>query len=50
MAQLTLTLKLPFFRLNQVKAQELDRLTTVNTAVANELLSVDKKERKKINE
>lgn len=48
MAQLTLTLKLPFFRLNQVKAQELDRLTTVNTAVANELLSVDKKERKKI--
>ncbi len=48
MAELTLTLKLPFYRLNQVKALEFERLTTVNTAVANDLLAVDKKERKKL--
>jgi putative transposase len=48
MAELTLTLKLPFYRLNQVKALEFERLTAVNTQVANDLLSVDKKERKKL--
>lgn len=37
MAEQTLTLKLPFYRLNQVKAQEFERLTTVNTSVANVL-------------
>lgn len=48
MAELTLTLKLPFYRLNQVKALEFERLTTINTAVANNLLQVDKKERRKL--
>ena len=48
MANLRLTLKLPFYRLNQVKATEFDRLTTINTVVANDLLRVDKKERKKL--
>ncbi|NJL68399.1 MAG: hypothetical protein HC849_13895 [Oscillatoriales cyanobacterium RU_3_3] len=45
MAELTLTLKLPFYRLNQAKVLEFERLTAVNTQVANELLTVDKKER-----
>lgn len=48
MAELTLTLKLPFYRLNQVKALEFERLTAVNTQVANDLLAVDNKERKKL--
>ncbi|MEW6494452.1 MAG: RNA-guided endonuclease TnpB family protein, partial [Cyanobacteriota bacterium] len=48
MANLTLTLKLPFYRLNQVKALEFERLTTINTSVANDLLNVDKKKRKKL--
>ncbi|MEG4278962.1 transposase [Microcoleus sp. MON1_C1] len=48
MAQLTLTLKLPFHRLNACKALEFERLTAVNTAVANALLAVDNKERKKL--
>ena len=48
MAELTITLKLPFYRLNQVKALEFERLTAVNTQVANDLLNVDKKERKKL--
>jgi hypothetical protein len=48
MANLALTLKLPFYRLNQVKALEFERLTVLNTQVANELLSVDKKERSKL--
>jgi hypothetical protein len=48
MPVLTLTLKLPFYRLNQIKALESDRLTAVNTQVANELLTVDQKERKKL--
>jgi hypothetical protein len=48
MAELNLTLKLPFYRLNQVRALEFERLTAVNTQVANDLLSVDKKERKKL--
>lgn len=48
MAELSITLKLPFYRLNQVKALEFERLTAVNTQVANELLQVEKDERKKL--
>jgi IS605 OrfB family transposase len=48
MAGLTITLKLPFYRLNQVKALEFERLTAVNTQVANDLLNVDKRERHKL--
>lgn len=48
MANLTLTLKLPFYRLNQSKAIEFERLTSINTQVANDLLRVDTKERKKL--
>lgn len=48
MAKLSLTLKLPFYRLNQIKALEFERMTMVNTQVANDLLLVDKKERKKL--
>ncbi len=48
MAELSLTLKLPFYRFNKVKALEFERLTAVNTQVANDLLLVDKKERKKL--
>lgn len=48
MAQLTLTLKLPFYRLNSSKATEFERLTVINTSVANDLLQVEKAERKKL--
>jgi IS605 OrfB family transposase len=48
MANLKLTLKLPFYRLNQAKASEFERLTAINTSVANDLLQIDKKERKKL--
>lgn len=48
MVELTLTLKLPFYRLNQVKALELERLTAINTQIANNLLEFDKKERKEL--
>lgn len=48
MAKLALTLKLPFYRLNQIKAFEFERMTIVNTQVANDLLLIDKKERKKL--
>lgn len=48
MAELTLTLKLPFCRLNQSKAIEFERLTLLNTDVANDLLKVNKSERKKL--
>ena len=48
MTNLALTLKLPFYRLNQAKALEFDRLTAINTFVANDLLQVDKKERTKL--
>jgi IS605 OrfB family transposase len=47
-SELTVTLKLPFYRLNAVKAAEFDRLTAVNTEVANDLLKVEKAERKKL--
>ncbi|MUL37537.1 RNA-guided endonuclease TnpB family protein [Gloeocapsopsis dulcis] len=48
MAELALTLKLPFYRLNRVKALEFEQLTAVNTQVANNLLQVNKDERKKL--
>jgi len=48
MAELTLTLKLPFHRLNCSKAIDFDRLTAINTQVANDLLRMDQAERKKI--
>ncbi len=48
MAELSLTLKLPFYRLNAIKASEFERLTVLNTQVANELLSIEKPERKKL--
>jgi IS605 OrfB family transposase len=48
MNTLSLTLKLPFYRLNQAKAIEFDRLTSINTDVANNLLEIDRKERKKL--
>ncbi len=47
MATLTLTLKLPFYRLNQCKAQEFDRLTELNTGIANQLLDIPKTDRRK---
>lgn len=48
MAELSITLKLPFYRLNRVKAQEFERLTALNTDTANDLLKVEKSERKKL--
>jgi putative transposase len=48
MAELSITLKLPFHRLNQVKADEFERLTILNTQTANDLLKVEKSERKKL--
>jgi IS605 OrfB family transposase len=45
MAKQTLTLKLPFYKLNQVKAKEFEKLTALNTQVANDLLKFSKKER-----
>lgn len=48
MSELTLTLKLPFHRLNGSKAAEFERLTVINTEVANELLKIELKERKKL--
>ncbi|MEB3283609.1 MAG: transposase [Lyngbya sp.] len=47
MTTLTLTLKLPFYRLNACKAAEFERLTLLNTEVANTLISVEKTERRK---
>ncbi len=47
MSKLTLTLKLPFYRLNACKATEFERLTLLNTEVANSLLKVEKTERRK---
>lgn len=48
MAELSITLKLPFHRLNQVKADEFERLTALNTQTANDLLKVEKSERKRL--
>ncbi len=47
MSTLTLTLKLPFYRLNQCKAQEFEGLTQLNTAIANQLLEIPKTDRRK---
>jgi putative transposase len=47
MATLTLTLKLPFYRLNQCKAQEFERLTELNKAMTNQLLETPKTDRRK---
>ncbi|NEN91394.1 MAG: IS200/IS605 family element transposase accessory protein TnpB [Okeania sp. SIO3H1] len=47
MSKLTLTLKLPFYRLNACKAAEFERLTLLNTEVANTLLRVDRSERRR---
>jgi putative transposase len=46
MAVATKTLKLPFLRLNQAKAEEFARLQALNTALANEVLAMPKKARK----
>ena len=48
MATLTKTLKLPFLRLNQVKAEEFARLERMNTDVANRILALPKEERRKL--
>ncbi len=41
----TLSLKLPFLRLNATKAAEFGRLQDLNTAMANEIVSLPKEER-----
>lgn len=46
MAIITKTLKLPFLRLNQAKADEFLRLETLNTQVANHILALPKDERR----
>jgi putative transposase len=46
MAIATKTLKLPFRRLNQTKAEEFARLQEINTAVANSILAIPKPERR----
>jgi IS605 OrfB family transposase len=48
MASLTLTLKLPFYRLNACKAIEFERLTVLNTEIANDLLKIEKKKRREL--
>jgi hypothetical protein len=48
MATVTKTLKLPFLRLNRVKAEELARLQSRNTEVANTILAMPKPERRKL--
>jgi IS605 OrfB family transposase len=48
MATLTKTLKLPFLRLNQAKAQEFARLERLNTEVANQILAMPKDECRKL--
>lgn len=46
MATLTKTLKLPFLRLNQTKAEQFARLERLNTDVANSILAMPKTERR----
>jgi hypothetical protein len=48
MATVTKTLKLPFHRLNQAKAEEFAGLQAINTAVANSILANPKPERRKL--
>ncbi|GAL95757.1 transposase [Microcystis aeruginosa NIES-44] len=47
MATLTLTLKLPFYRLNQCQAQEFERLTELNKGMTNQLLETPKTDKRK---
>src|SRR5215471_14464076 len=46
MSTATKTLKLPFLRLNRAKADEFARLQALNTAVANTILALPKRERR----
>jgi len=48
MATLTKTLKLPFLRLNRVKADAFLRLERLNTEVANTILSMPKADQRKL--
>lgn len=48
MRQVTTTLKLKFFNLNQVKAEMFARTVEASTALANELLLIPHDERKKL--
>ncbi len=48
MATQTLTLKLPFLRLNTAKAAEFSRLAAINVEVANIILAMPGEERKKL--
>jgi len=48
MATVTRTLKLPFLRLNRVKAEELARLQARHTEVAHAILAMPKAERRKL--
>ncbi|MBU2802788.1 IS200/IS605 family element transposase accessory protein TnpB [Acidithiobacillus caldus] len=48
MATLVKTIKLPFLRLNQAKAEEFVRLERINTDVANRILALPKEERRKL--
>jgi putative transposase len=46
MASITLTLKLPFLSLNRNRRDEFERLTALNTDVANSILSLPRSEKK----
>jgi IS605 OrfB family transposase len=46
MATLTKTLKLPFLRLNQTKAEEFERLEKLNTDVVNQILAMPNEDRR----
>jgi putative transposase len=48
MATQTITLKLPFLKLNQCKVQEFEQFTHLNTQLANEMLKLSKSERRKL--
>lgn len=48
MAISNLTLKLPFLRLNQAKQNEFEYYQSLNTSIANQILALPKKERKKL--
>lgn len=48
MATTTLTLKLPFLNLNQNRVAEFERLQSLNTKTANEMLALPKPERRKL--
>jgi transposase len=48
MAQLTLTLKLPFLNLNHCKAVEFEQLTQLNTEVANNIVAMPRAARRQL--